>query len=388
MTSVIPAGTRTVLVHDYLTQFGGAEQVLAVLQGMFPDAPTLTTLHNPDVNLPGLDRTRIIESPLGRVPGLRRYHRFGLPAFPLAMRALGRSVTANDVVVADSSAWAHQISVPAETPVVAYCHSPARFLYGDNDYLTATSIDGLARSVLRLGTTPLRMLDRRAWSRADVILANSDLVRKRLMDQIGIEARVLHPPIDIARYQPVEPVKAEDWFLVLSRLVPHKRIDLVIETCNHLRVPLRIIGTGRDLPRLQALAGPTIRFMGFLPEDEVILALQQCRALIIPGVEDFGMTAVEAQAAGRPVITIDRGGTAEAVVPDVTGILFHDQTVAGLSPAIERTVRDTFDSADAIRNAARFDTAIFAKGIRAAVDEAIQLRRLARKTDRAAAAKR
>lgn len=358
------------LVHDYLTQFGGAEQVLAVLQAMYPNARTLTTLHNPSIDLPGLDLNAVSESAIAHIPGLRDHHRYGLPLYPLAMAELGRKIGDADVVIADSSAWAHQIRVPDAVSVVAYCHSPARFLYGDSDYLAATGVHGWKHRSWSSLTGVLRKLDKQAWKRADVILANSRLVQQRLLKQIGVPSRVVYPPIETVRFRPTTAPETTESFLIVSRLVPHKRIDLGIETCNDLALPLRIIGTGRDADRLKAMAGPTIEFTGFVSAEEKITAMQSCRALLVPGVEDFGMTAVEVQAAGRPVVTIDRGGTAETVVPGSTGVLFHEETIAGLGRALSEVAATEWSSEACILNSQRFDRTIFESAIRQAVSDA------------------
>ena len=363
------------LVHDYLTQFGGAEQVLAVLQELFPGAPTLTTLFDPIATLPGVDTVRVIESRLGLVPGLRSRHRLGLPLFPLAMRDLSQHLGGLDVLIADTSAWAHQISPGDEQAVVVYCHSPARFLYGDSHYLAATGITGLTRSVLHRALTPFRSRDRRAYRRADIVLANSGVVADRLRDQVGVEAKVVYPPVDVASFHPDEGPEPEDWYLVVSRLVPHKRVDLVIETAARHNLRLKIVGTGRDEARLRARAGPTVEFLGFQEPDAVKDHLRRCRAFIMPGLEDFGMTAVEAQAAGRPVIAYNGGGAQESVRHGLTGVLFGDQTVDGLHRAMTRLDALQISLEACLENAARFDRSVFEQEILSAVDKALRLRR-------------
>src|SRR6478672_1193373 len=166
-------GVRVALVHDYLTQFGGAEQVLAALQRVFPDATTFTTLYDPAADLPGIDRAHVDESRLGKVRWFRQHHRAALPLFPMAMRDIRRRLDDYDVVIADSSAWAHQIKPKPGQAFVVYCHSPARFLYGDADYLGATGVEGLMARAFHSAFAPFRWLDRRAYRRADVVLANS-----------------------------------------------------------------------------------------------------------------------------------------------------------------------------------------------------------------------
>ncbi|HYP60940.1 MAG TPA: glycosyltransferase [Thermomicrobiales bacterium] len=366
-------GVRVALVHDYLTQFGGAEQVLAALQRVFPDATTFTTLYDPAADLPGIDRAHVDESRLGKVRWFRQHHRAALPLFPMAMRDIRRRLDDYDVVIADSSAWAHQIKPKPGQAFVVYCHSPARFLYGDADYLGATGVEGLIARAFHSAFAPFRWLDRRAYRRADVVLANSRQVAGRLAKRIGISASVLNPPIDVAQFVPVRQPPPEDWYLVVSRLVPHKRIDLVVETATAYGIPVKIIGAGRDLDRLKAMAAPTVEFLGFRPHAEVIEHYQRCRAFILPGVEDFGMTAVEAQASGRPVIAFGRGGALESVQDGITGVLFDAQTPESLLGAMKRLDGAQISREACICNARRFDESVFRDGMLAAVEQAMAL---------------
>jgi glycosyltransferase involved in cell wall biosynthesis len=370
---LVGSGLRVALVHDYLTQFGGAEQVLGVLQRVFPDATTFTTLYDPGADLPGIDRDAVEESRLGTVRWFRQHHRAALPLFPLAMRDIRRRLDGFDVVIADSSAWAHQIKPNAGQAFVAYCHSPARFLYGDSDYLGATGVEGPVAHAFHSALAPFRWLDRRAYRRADVVLANSRQVADRLQRRIGIDASVLNPPIDVTQFEPEVQPPPEDWYLVVSRLVPHKRIDLVVETASAHNIPVKIIGTGRDLDRLRAMAGPTIEFLGFRPHAEVIDHYQRCRAFILPGVEDFGMTAVEAQASGRPVIALGRGGALETIQDGTTGILFDAQTPESLLAAMQRLDELAISGGACVCNARRFDESVFREGIQRAVERALAI---------------
>ena len=361
------------LVHDYLTQSGGAEEVLRVLVGMYPSAPVLTSLALPGVVADlGLDG-RIVESPLGRLPGLRRRHRLATPLYPAAFAALGRSLGGADVVIADTSAWAHQLPVSSGQRMIAYCHSPARFLYGDDDYLTAANLGGVRRTAFTLATAPYRRWDRRAAGRVDLFLANSHNVAARIERIYGRESRVVYPPVDVASFRPDPTVEPGDGYLVVSRLVPHKRVDLAMAACVATGSQLTIIGEGRDRARLEAMAGPGVTFRGRQPAAVVRSELQHCRALILPGAEDFGMTAVEAQAAGRPVIAYGSGGVLESVADGLTGVHFPDQTVTSLVEAMHRLDAIAINPADAIRNAQRFDTAVFQAAIRTAVSDVLML---------------
>lgn len=343
--------------------------MLRVLAEMFPEAPVLTSLAAPSVVAGMGIGGRVVESPLGWVPGLRSRHRLATPLYPAAFAALGRRLGTAEVVIADSSAWAHLIPVGSGRRLIAYCHSPARFLYGDDDYLAAANVRGGRRAALTLATAPYRWWDRRAAGRVDLFLANSRNVADRIERSYGRPARVVYPPIDVASFRPAPGVGPGEPYLVVSRLVPHKRVDLAIEACAAIGAPLTVIGEGRDRIRLEALAGPDVAFRGRQPAGEVRAALQRCRALILPGAEDFGMTAVEAQAAGRPVVAYGKGGALESVVDGSTGVHFPEPTAASLVDALRRLDAVPFDPAVALANAARFDTVVFQAAIRRAVED-------------------
>lgn len=310
---------RVALVHDYLTQYGGAERVLEALHEHFPDATVHTSLYEQD-HLPSTWRAWDIRtSSLAHIPGATKTHRLWLPLYPAIFGQIGRRIDNVDVVIADSSAWSHHAH-PDGIPLICYCHSPARFLYGDRDYLGAAQVPGLARPAVDAVFGALRRLDRRAARRVTRYVANSHAVRDRIRAAYDVDATVIHPPVDVARFRPAAQVAPEDWFLVVSRLVPHKWIDRAIRACTSANLPLKVIGSGRAREALGRMAGPTVEFLGERTDAEVVDHMRRCRALILPGVEDFGMTAVEAQAAGRPVIAAAGGGALESVVHGVTGL--------------------------------------------------------------------
>lgn len=314
---------RVALVHDYLTQYGGAERVLEVLHKCYPDAPVYTSLYDP-AHLPTSFRSWDIRvSPLGNVPGSARTHRLWTPLYPAIFGHVGfHAIRDADIIIAGSSAWSHHTRPRQNIPVICYCHSPARFLYGDPNYLRAAKIPAPLRPVSDGLFTALRWLDRRAAGRLAHVVANSETVRERIWNDWGVDSTVIHPPVDIDRFQPEEPVDAEDWYLVVSRLVPHKWIDRAVRACTTANKRLKVIGSGRAEHALRRIAGPTVEFLGERSDAYVVDHMQRCRALILPGIEDFGMTSIEAQAAGRPVIAARGGGALETVIENVTGLLF------------------------------------------------------------------
>lgn len=354
---------RVALVHDYLTQYGGAERVLDVLHTRFPEAPVLTSTYAPD-QLPERFREWTIRtSPLAQVPGFRRSHRAWLPLYPAIFAQLGRSIHNVDAVIADSSAWSHHAAPRGNVPMLCYCHSPARFLHGDQHYLAASGGYRTAKPVLGAGFAVLRRLDRRAARRVTRMVANSAAVAARIRQAYGIDAAVVHPPVDVERFAPAQSVPVEDWFLVVSRLVPHKWIDRAIRAANQSGHRVKIIGEGRGRNALERLAGPTVGFLGPLPDHEVVAHMQRCQALILPGIEDFGMTAVEAQAAGRPVIAARGGGALETIREGTSGLLFDIDDDRALASAMDRATRISWEPAILIGHAATFDRRRFLAGI-------------------------
>ena len=361
---------RIAFVHDYLTQYGGAERVLEVLYSTYADNPrhVYTSFFVPQHLPPPMRTWPVTTSPLARVPFATRTHRAWLPLYPGIFRRIGANIEA-DVVVADTSAWAHHAAPPSGTPFLVYCHSPARFLYGDEHYLDANDIPEPLGWVTTHLFSWLRRQDIAAAQKPDRIIANSAAVQKRIRDVWGREADIIHPPVDTAQFRPPTERNVQPWFLVVSRLVPHKWIDRAIRASNATGLPLRIIGTGRAERSLKRLAGPQVEFLGQLPDQFVVASMQQCQALLVPGVEDFGMTAVEVQAAGRPVIAAGAGGALETVRDSETGFLVPVGSVDALADAMRATVSKRWDRQAILDHADTFDRRHFQRQIRAVVDD-------------------
>ena len=354
---------RVALVHDYLTQYGGAERVLEVLHGMYPDAPIYTSLRDPE-HLPTSMRSWPVHlSPIARIPGAAHAHRLWTPLYPLIFRQIGRSLPSDlDVVIADSSAFSHHAApMSADVPLITYCHSPARFLYSDREYLNATRL-GVLRPVADSVFRVMRRQDQRAATRVTHFVANSNAVRDRIRSAYDRDAEVIYPPIDVARFAPAHTIAPEEWYLVVSRLVPHKWVDRAVRAATQAHVPLKIIGTGRAEADLRAMAGPTVEFLGEQSDAAVVWHMQRARALILPGVEDFGMTAVEAQAAGRPVLAARGGGALETVIDGGTGWHFGIDSDEELIALLQRN--DAWDTARIQHHAAGFDRSVFESRMR------------------------
>lgn len=364
-------GPRIALVHDYLTQLGGAERVLEALHQLFPDAPIFTSIADRDRLPASWTSWEIRESPLRFAPGAARWHRAALPVYPALFQAFGPELRGYDIVISDSSAWAHHAQAGPDAIHVCYCHSPARFLYGDATYLRPARIPPPFGLVARAGFPVLRRWDRQAAARVDEYVANSRTVAERIRRVYGRAAAVVYPPVDIERFGSTADRSAVgDWYVVVSRLVPHKRVDLAVAAFGQLGLRLKVIGDGRAAKGLRKAAASNVEFLGWLDDDATAEVVARSRGLVLPAGEDFGITAVEAQAAGRPVVAFGAGGALESVVAGETGVFFDEPTVEALMAAV-RTCEETVWDRDRIRaNAARFGRGQFMIEMEAIVEAA------------------
>lgn len=345
-------GVRVALVHDYLNQMGGAEKVLLALTELFPSAPIYTSIYAPhrvDRRFRSMDiRTSFMQ----RLPLVKRKHQPFLPLFPQAFERM--DLRGYDLVISDSSAFAKGVVTRPDALHICYCHTPMRWAWNYEDYVERERLGRLARTALPPFISRLRQWDYATAARVDYFLANSPTVVARIAKYYRRESTYLPPPVETARFA----ISAEhdDYFLVVSRLVPYKRIDLAVEACSRLNLPLRVVGAGRDEGRLRRMAGKSVRFLGRLSDEEVRAQLARCRAFIFPGEEDFGITPVEAMASGRPVVAYGAGGALATVVDGVTGLYFSRQTPEALTGALARLDSVAFDPRVIRRHAEEFDT--------------------------------
>jgi glycosyltransferase involved in cell wall biosynthesis len=250
---------------------------------------------------------------------------------------------------------------------ICYCHSPMRFVWMYEDYMEKEEYGALVRTILPPVLKWLKKWDLKTSKNVDHFIANSRTTQKRIRLFYGRDSEVIHPPVDTAFFKPYNS-EIKDYFLVVSRLNPYKHIDLAVEAFNELGLPLYVAGFGPDEKRLKKLAGPNIKFLGRLPDKDIVEYYSQCRALILPGEEDFGLTPVEAQACGRPVIAYGAGGALESVIDGKTGVFFEKQQRASLVGAVKKFSVMSFDPAVIRENALRFDKAVFKRKIREFVD--------------------
>ena len=344
---------KVALVHDYLTEMGGAERVVEAMTRMFPEAPLYTSAFDPKAcpSFAGLDVRTSFMQKLTKRKGAAKALFFTLPS---AFRSL--DLSAFDLVLSSSSGFAHHVRPHPDALHICYCHNTPRFLWQPEDYFRGRP---LFRQALAPALAGFRRLDRQAASRVGFYLANSATVAQRIRATYGREATIVYPPVDTSLYEPTD--ERSGRFLVVSRLLPYKRIDLAVEAATSARLPLDIVGDGPDRARLTALAGSTVRFLGRLPDEEVRYLLARCTALVQPGVEDFGLTPVEAQAAGRPPIAYAAGGALETVEHGITGFVFTEQSVRALVAAMHHAQAREFAPGTLQESARRFDVDVFAR---------------------------
>lgn len=365
---------RVAVVHDDLTQRGGAERVVVALRRLFPEADLYTSVLSPDETFPELARADVRTSFLQRLPHHGPWARRLLPLYPLAF---GRMVPRGyHLVVSSSSRFAHGVRAPGALHV-CYCHSPARWLYHQREEYLAD--ERLVPRPLRPALAPvlgvLRRWDRRAARRPDVYVANSRATANRIRELYGREAEIVHPPVEVDRISMADaPPRASDPYLVVSRLLPYKRVDLAVRVCSERGIPLVVIGDGPERPHLETLAGPSVRFVPRVSDPELVGYLRSCRALIQCGEEDFGIAPLEANAAGRPVVAFARGGALETVRDGETGVLFDAQTPEALSAALDRLRAGAWPAGRLREHAERFGEDVFGRRLMEVVERAMRRR--------------
>jgi glycosyltransferase involved in cell wall biosynthesis len=356
---------KTALVHDWLNQVGGAEDVLETLLEIYPDVPIYTSLYwrdeMPDHWRQWDVRTSFIDS----LPFARRRQQLYFPLYPLAFEQF--DFRGYDLVISNKSGFCHGIITDPETLHICYCLTPTRYVWRYQQYAEQENIGRFLRTVMPPFLISLRQWDRLAADRVDHFIAISEVVRQRIAKNYRRDATIIYPPVDTTRFAPAR--VTEEYYLIVGRLVPYRRIDILIEAFNRLERPLLIAGSGRDRERLEALAGPSIQFLGYVPDAELPDLMARCRAFMWPGEEDFGISPIQAMAAGRPVIAYAAGGALETVIPGRTGALFAEQSVEAIVEAVEAFEPDSVATADLVAFAAQFDEASFKRKMKRFVEE-------------------
>jgi glycosyltransferase involved in cell wall biosynthesis len=356
MAQSMLGNARVAIVHSWLNQYGGAERVLEQLHDLFPRAPVYTSMYESSAMPAAYRSWDIRTSFLQHVPLSRSKHQLMLFLYPFAFESF--NLSDYDLVVSLSSGFSHGIRVDQRNRHVCYCLTPGRFLWSFDSYVKLEGVGRGAQLALRATVPYLRRLDYLAAQRVGHYVGISEVVRERIQRFYGRKSAIIYPSISVDSFEPADDVG--DYYLTASRLIPYKRIDLAIEACNRLKLPLKVVGDGRSRAALERLAGPTIEFLGKVDDPTLRRLYARCRAFIFPGEEDFGLTPIEAQASGRPIVAYGRGGTLETIVAGETGVFFPEQTAESLAEALARFDHRAFDPRR-IRAHARdnFDISVF-----------------------------
>ena len=341
------------LVHDYLLVLRGAERSFAAIAGCWPDADVYTLLYDEKGTQGAFSGREVHTSYLQHLPVRQEGFRRLLPLFPRAVERL--PVERHGLVVSSTSAFAHGVRTAPDAQHVAYCYTPFRYAWHERERALAEA-PRLLRPLLARSLTRIREWDRRAAQRVSHYIAISELARQRIQESYGRDATIVHPPVEVDRFAVGEP---EDFFLVVTEIVPHKLVDNALEAARLAESPITVVGGGPELDRLRREHGSHALFRGRVSDQELADLYRRARALVVPNVEEFGIAAVEAQAAGRPVLAADAGGARETVVPGQTGVLVRPESVDALAEAMRHTDWEAFDPARIRSHAEGFSTDAF-----------------------------
>ena len=383
---------KIAIIHDWLTGMRGGEKCLEVFCRLYPEADLFTLLHIPGSVSSIIETRKIHTSFLQLLPFVEKKYRHFLPLMPLAIEKF--DLTGYDLVLSSSHCVAKGVIPGKKTLHISYCYTPMRYIWDQYEqYFNRTASGILTSTAMGLIAPGLRRWDVRSSKRVDEFVAISRHVQKRIKKYYHRESTVIYPPVDSTFYSPTGE-RGEDFFLIVSAFAPYKRLDLAVEAFNELGYPLVIIGEGQSSEYLRSIAGPNIQFRGWLSNEEIRSCYARCRAFVFCGEEDFGITPLEAQCMGKPVIGFAKGGLLETVIPDrqtwksetgiseektchPTGVFFHQQTPEALISAIRHfeKVEDRFES-EVIRNhALPFDLNIFSDRIREFIEDRYRLRK-------------
>lgn len=374
MTDIELREKKIAIVADWLTNKGGAERVIETFLEIFPDADILTTVYNAD-NMAGfVNPKKVTTSFLQYIPWARTKWKMFLPLLPVAIESL--DLSKYDIVLSSSSSVAHGALTKPETIHYCYCHNPMRYAWdGCHEYIEQSSFNKIIKFFIPIFLSYIRLWDYFSASRPDYYIANSNFVKKRIKKYFKEESDVIHPPVDTTMFSPAEDDKLGDYFVILSRLVHFKKVDLVVRAFSKLGLSLKVVGQGPEEDYLKSIAGPSIDFLGHVENDQVAKLLQRCQALIFPQEEDFGITPLEAMASGRPVIAYKAGGALETVVEGITGTFFEEQTEDCLMDAIRSFDARAYNKDLLRKNAMKFSKQRFKKEIKDFIINKIELKK-------------
>ncbi|MFA5834605.1 MAG: glycosyltransferase [Bacteroidota bacterium] len=360
---------KVALVHDWLTGMRGGEKCLEVLCELYPDAPIYTLLHNKGSMSPAIESKRIITSFIDQLPAKQKQYRKYLPLFPFAVAQFDFSEY--DLIISTSHAVVKNARVRNGALHICYCFTPMRYVWDMYDQYFGKGKAGMVTRMAMMMIAPmLRWWDVKTSSNVTHFIAISEEVRKRIHRHYSRDAEMIYPPVDTEQFQ-LSSVQ-EDFYLIVSALVPYKRVDLAVEAFNENGKRLVIAGTGPESEKLRSVANPNIEFLGWQSDDELAQLYARCTALIFPGVEDFGIVPLEAQASGKPVVAFGRGGALETIVDGKTGLFFNQQTKDSLQDALQRISLIKFNPSDIRRHALQFSRSNFRQKIKQSIDEKVR----------------
>jgi len=356
---------RIALVHDYLSQDGGAERVLKAFHELWPEAPIFVLFHNKK-KITDFNVDSIHESFLSKMPFVDNHFPWYLPLMPLATER--HDLEQFDVVLSSASAFAKGVLTTPKTLHISYCHTPTRYLWsGTHNYVSDLPYNPLVKALLPRLISKMRLWDKMSADRVDCFIANSKTVQDRIQKYYRRESEVIHPPVAVDSFSIGQGYG--DYYVAGGRLVPYKSLDIVVQAFNRLGWPLTIFGDGPERVRLMNMAKPNITFLGRIGEDEKIKLLQNARAFVHPQVEDFGITALETMASGRPVIAFAEGGATETIIPGETGQFFYEQSWESLLMALLAFDPAAWDSQKIREHTNAFSTDSFKQTIKKFVTE-------------------
>lgn len=354
---------KIAIVHDYLIQYGGAEKVVEVFHELFPDAPIFTTIYSKRRFPEYFKEIDVKTSFMQNFPFLDKHFKKYLLFYPRAIESL--NLRGYDLILSSSSAFAKGAKKNNNTCHICYCHAPMRFVWDYKRYIEKEDIGIVTRKILPLAIKRLKKWDLKTVNRVDYYIANSEYIKNKIKQYYNRDATVINPPINVKDFKISN--KIEDYFLIVSRLNAYKNIDLVVDVFNNQGLKLKIVGSGPYREVLENMANTSnIEFLGRLDDKELKEVYSKCRAYIFPGKEDFGISPVEAQASGRPVIAYGDGGALETVIEGVTGLFFKKNSKDSLIDAIKYflKIEDSFNQKSITNNALRFDKGVFKNNIR------------------------
>ena len=347
------------LVHDFIVDLRGGERVFLELCDIFPEATIYSPIYNAEGSDFRFEERGVVTSGLQRLRPTAESFRRLLPFYPRAVESL--DLSEHDLILTSSSAWSHGVVARPGQRHICYCHNPFRYAWDQRN----EAVEDRPYPVAKLLEEVLgrwRAWDKAVSSEVDLYIANGEITRERIARSFGRASSVLHPPVDVGRFSIGTPGER---LVVLSELMPHKRIDVTVSACSRLGLPVTVIGDGPDLGRLQSIAGPTVEFTGRISDEEVALRLSGAAALVQCATEEFGIASVESQAAGRPVLALAAGGALETVVEGQSGEFFGSADEETLTAALQKFDPQSYDPVACRRSAERFSTQSFADGLAA-----------------------